>query len=153
MNFQLYQNPQALPVLNSNTVFPVEHDGDEFNFIPNKKGMDEWGNFPRERQRLVDLLGKTNGVILLRGNVHFAEISQLSDGPAYPLTELTSSGMTHIEELYGKAPNRFRLGQPLIELNFGLVEVNWETGHVALSACNVDGRVMVSKKLSLDSLK
>ena len=120
--------------------------------IPNQKGMDEWGNFPRERQRLVDLLGKTNGAVLLSGNVHFAEISQLSDGPTYPLTELTSSGMTHIEELYGKAPNRFRLGQPLIELNFGLVEVNWETSQVKLSACNVDGRVMISKKLSLDSL-
>ena len=121
--------------------------------IPNQKGMDEWGNFPRERQRLFDLLGKTNGVVLLSGNVHFAEISQLSEGPAYPLTELTSSGMTHIEEIYGKAPNRFRMGQPLIELNFGLVEIDWEAGHVNLSACDVDGSTKVSKKLSLDSLK
>ena len=61
--------------------------------------------------------------------------------------------MTHIEEIYGKAPNRFRMGQPLIELNFGLVEIDWEAGHVNLSACDVDGSTKVSKKLSLDSLK
>ena len=40
--------------------------------------MDEWSNFPRERQRLFDLIEttKANGVILLSGNVHFTEISR-----------------------------------------------------------------------------
>ena len=118
--------------------------------IPKQKGMDEWGNFPHERQRLLDLASQAGNAFLLSGNVHFAEISRDQKSG---VTELTSSGMTHVEELYGKAPNSFRLKQPVIELNFGLVEVDWEAGHVTLSACGVDGSVKVSKKLSLDSLK
>ena len=41
--------------------------------IPNEKGMDEWGNFPLERQRLFDLIKKTNakGVVLLRRQCPF----------------------------------------------------------------------------------
>ncbi|MEP4076293.1 alkaline phosphatase D family protein [Haloferula sp.] len=120
--------------------------------IPNQKGMDEWGNFPRERQRLLDLLGETNGVVLLSGNVHFAEISQVTDG-AYPLTELTSSGMTHIEEIYGKAPNKFRLGEPLIDLNFGLVEIDWAAGTVTLKAVDEEGSDQVSRTLSMEVLR
>ena len=78
--------------------------------IPNQKGMDEWGNFPLERQRLFDLIKKTqaNGVVLLSGNVHFAEISKLEDGSLF---ELTSSGMTHVNETYANAVNKYRVSQ------------------------------------------
>lgn len=121
--------------------------------IPDQKGMDEWGNFPRERQRLLDLAGKTNGVILLSGNVHFAEISRLKKGVAYPFTEFTSSGMTHINEIYGKASNRHRLGEPLIDLNFGMVEIDWEDGTVALEACDVTGALRIHGIVRIDSLR
>ena len=61
--------------------------------IPDQKGMDEWGNYPLERQRLFELIDTTgaNGVIVLSGNVHFTEISKL-EGTGYPLVEVTSSG-------------------------------------------------------------
>ena len=121
--------------------------------IPNQKGMDEWGNFPRERQRLLDLLGNTNGVVLLSGNVHFAEISRLKEGAAYPLTELTSSGMTHINEVYAKAPNAHRVGAPCVGLNFGMVEVDWTAGTVTLNARRVDGSSACAVELSLESLR
>ena len=121
--------------------------------IPNQKGMDEWGNFPRERQRLFGLLGNANGVILLSGNVHFAEISRVTEGVAYPLTEMTSSGMTHINVLYGKAPNRFRVGKPFVDLNFGMVEIDWKGGTIALEACDVTGETRFREALSLDALR
>ena len=71
--------------------------------IPDEKAMDEWGNYPLERQRLFNLIKKTkaSGVILLSGNVHFAEISKLGDF-TYPLLEFTSSGLTHANEKYHK---------------------------------------------------
>tara|TARA_R110000850_G_scaffold64247_2_gene144425 strand:- start:2361 stop:3467 length:1107 start_codon:yes stop_codon:yes gene_type:complete len=109
--------------------------------IPNQKGMDEWGNFPRERQRLFDLIAESGaeGVVLLSGNVHFAEVSRLEDGVSYPLHELTSSGMTHINEAYGAAANRYRVEGPLVDLNFGWVEINWETGEILLEGCGLNG--------------
>ena len=81
-----------------------------------------------------------DNVILLSGNVHFAEVSRLGEGVSHPLTEITSSGMTHVEDRYGKAPNRFRVGGPFIDLNFGMLEVDWETGGVELRVCDVNGK-------------
>ena len=113
--------------------------------IPDQKGMDEWGNFPRERKRLIDLAESSGSVIFLTGNVHFAEVSRLESG----LTEFTSSGMTHINATYGAAPNRYRGGEALIDLNFGLVEIDWKRGEVSLSACKVDGKVAVEHGVPL----
>lgn len=116
--------------------------------IPDQKGMDEWGNFPHERQRLIDLAEKSGNVVLLTGNVHFAEISQLESG----LTEITSSGMTHINESYGAAPNRYRVGEPLVDLNFGLVEIDWETGEIGLIACDEGGNHRVLHTISIPGM-
>ena len=44
--------------------------------IPDQKGMDEWGNFPRERERLLALCREAGNMVILSGNVHFAEISE-----------------------------------------------------------------------------
>jgi alkaline phosphatase D len=125
--------------------------------IPNQKGMDEWGNFPLERQRLFDLITKTkaNGVILLSGNVHFAEISQYGKG-VYPFVELTSSGMTHVNELYGKAANSFRIAGPFIVHNFGLVEIDWNakpSPAITLSAMGEDGSTGFTHTVSLNKLQ
>ena len=127
--------------------------------IPDQKGMDEWGNFPRERQRLFDLIEttKANGVILLSGNVHFTEISKTLisriDSTPTPLLEFTSSGMTHVEQAYGDAPNKYRVAGPFIDLNFGLVEISWDDGVVTLRACDVNGNKAFEHDLPISSLQ
>jgi len=118
--------------------------------IPNEKGMDEWGNFPRERQRLFDLIKKTkaNGVVLLSGNVHFAEISKLEDSSLF---ELTSSGMTHVNETYAHAVNKYRVAGPSTDLNFGMVEIDWKEQslpRITLKAINNDGKTVISYQLN-----
>jgi len=123
--------------------------------IPNQKGMDEWGNFPRERQRMIDLCTRTNGVILLSGNVHFSELSRTDEG-AYPLYELTSSGMTHVNELYGNAVNSYRIKGPFIALNFGRIEIDWtaeQSPEVTLTAFGADGTSAFEQRVSLDALR
>jgi alkaline phosphatase D len=125
--------------------------------IPDKKGMDEWGCFPHERRRLFDLIWatKANGVILLSGNVHFAEISRV-ETTAYPLIDFTSSGLTHINEVYAKAANEYRVAGPLTELNFGLVEVDWTvqpSAEVTLMAIADDGSDSFTHRISLDELQ
>ena len=122
--------------------------------IPNEKGMDEWGNFPRERQRLFDLLGKTNGVVLLSGNVHFAEVSSLTEGVAYPLTELTSSGMTHNNRAYAQFSNPYRVAGPCAEPHFSLVEIDWAglDTQLRLQTIGKDARVAFEYTLPLSGL-
>jgi len=115
--------------------------------------MDEWGCFPRERQRLFDLIETTeaNGVILLSGNVHFAEVSKVQTN-TYPLLDFTSSGLTHINEAYAKAANNHRVAGPMSALNFGLVEIDWSgqtSKQITLQAIHVDGSVAFTHRISL----
>lgn len=117
--------------------------------IPNQKGMDEWGNFPYERERLLAMARKAGNVVTLSGNVHFAEISQL---PGTPLTEFTASGMTHINETYAAAPNRFRIEGPCIDHHFGLVEIDWKNKPsplITMKAVTTDGTVAFDHHFTL----
>ncbi len=124
--------------------------------VADQKGMDEWGNYPLERRRLFDLIASTSarGVVLLSGNVHFAEVSSTDEGH-YPLVEFTSSGLTHVNVKYAEAPNPYRVAGPFADLNFGLVEINWEarpSPRITLQARAVDGSVAFEHVLELDSL-
>ena len=124
--------------------------------VANEKGMDEWGAFPHERQRLFDLIKTTRatGVLLLSGNVHYTELSKTDEGD-YPLYDFTASGMTHVTPAYASAPNAYRVAGPFVEHNVGLTEIDWEAPDpvVRLRALGVDGRDGFKYELSLGELK
>ena len=124
--------------------------------VANEKGMDEWGVFPLERQRLFDLIDSTGatGVLLLSGNVHFTELSKTDEG-GYPLYDFTASGMTHVNPDYPDAPNTHRIAGPYVEHNVGVVEIDWEAPDpvVRLRALGVDGREGFKYELLLGDLK
>jgi alkaline phosphatase D len=125
--------------------------------VPDEKGMDEWGNYPLERQRLFDLLedAHASGVILLTGNVHFSEISRKDDF-SYPLHDFTSSGMTHVNESYARKHNKTRVSGPYVGINTGLVEIDWETGAsplIHLKTIRLDGAIAFERKVPLSELQ
>lgn len=63
-----------------------------------KPVQEKWSNFPETRNRFFKLLKENNpsGVILLSGDIHYAEILENScAGLRNPLFEITASGMTH----------------------------------------------------------
>jgi len=121
--------------------------------VADEKSMDEWGNYPLERSRLLNLIVSTGagGVILLSGNVHFAEISRTEEGP-YPIYDFTSSGLTHVNEEYPKAPNQYRVSGPFGDLNFGMVEIDWDQGIVSLKAISTDGVPTFEQRLDFEEL-
>ena len=125
--------------------------------VPDQKGMDEWGNYPHERQRLFGLIESTGaeGVVLLTGNVHFSELSKTDEGP-YPLYDFTSSGLTHVNEEYPQAPNDYRVGGPFVDVSFGLVEIDWEatpSPRIILQIIDVEGIVQLEHELRLNELR
>ena len=102
---------------------------------------------------MFDLIESTGaeGFILLSGNVHFAEISMTDEGP-YPLYDFTSSGLTHVNEEYPLAPNRYRIAGPFVDLNFGLVEIDWDNGVIILRAVGLDGTTAAEHAVRLNEL-
>jgi alkaline phosphatase D len=120
--------------------------------VADQKGMDEWGNYPLERQRFFDVIERTGAadVLILSGNAHFSEVSLTNEGP-YPLVDFTSSGLTHVNRDYPKADNRYRVAGPFVELSFGLLEIDWEASggeSVTLSAVGLEGQKAFEYRLN-----
>ncbi len=125
--------------------------------IPYELGRDAWGNFPIERQRLFNLIGETkaSGVVILSGDVHFAEISKTDEGP-YPLLDFTSSALAAPSTGNENFVNSLRISRTYAKVNFGLVEIDWEGQSaplVTLKAVGMHGKVAFEHKISLDSLR
>jgi alkaline phosphatase D len=125
--------------------------------INDSKGMQEWGNFPHERKRLFDLIAqsRTNGVLLLSGNVHYSEVSKTDEGP-YSIYDFTSSGMTHNSQDYAQVESPYRVAGAYAQPSFGLIKIDWEAAPsplISLQAIGLDGDIVFEHQLSLDGLQ
>ena len=86
-------------------------------------GWESWSNVPHERQRMFDLIQKTeaDGVVFISGDVHWGEISKLEVEGAYPIYDVTSSGITETWDVI--EPNGHRIGTATPQNNIGLIEI------------------------------
>jgi alkaline phosphatase D len=131
-------------------------------FAADEHGWETWGNFPKERQRLIDLIRATgaNGVVIISGDRHSAELSCIrpgrpttgvvgsdqnlaaravssgamagAQGPAYPLFDLTSSALNQPRGFMNEV-NEHRVGTVYFAPNFGVIEVDWTAPEPKLS--------------------
>jgi alkaline phosphatase D len=121
-------------------------------------GWEKWANFPRERQRLFDLVRETgaNGVLFVSGDRHLAEISMTDGGVGYPMYDLTASALTQSQKDWRKQEaNRWRVATVNYGDNFGCIEADWSLAdpEVRLQVRDVAGDVVVQQKLRLSWLK
>lgn len=129
--------------------------GSSLQFISTFPGWEAWSLFPNERQRMIDLIGKTraNGVLFISGDTHWAEISRQDDHAPYPLYDFTSSGLT--QTWHNMSPNAYRLpGCMYTKVNFGVIEIDWNVPDplIVLQARDVDGKPVFEKSLLLSHL-
>ncbi len=117
-------------------------------------GFERWGNLPRERQRLFDLIRTTraNGVIILSGDRHLGALYRETKGTPYPLLEITSSGLTHSFP-GSREPGPNRLGPVYGEINFGTVDIDWAAGAVTLAVRNDKGEPVRRHSVRLSELR
>lgn len=97
--------------------------GSGIQFIPDQHPYEKWANFPTARQRLLDLLVKTqaNRTILISGDRHIGEVSRLAvAGLKYPVYEITASGLTHSSVNNTSEVNPYRVGPLVNQKNYGL---------------------------------
>ena len=116
-------------------------------------GWERWGNLPRERARLLDLIVATraSGVVFLSGDRHLGAFYRQADDVPYPLHEMTSSGLTKSYRSAEPGPNR--LGETLGEINFGTVGVDWSAGQIELALRDRRGEAQRLLALDLAALR
>jgi alkaline phosphatase D len=117
-------------------------------------GWESWSNLPRERRRLLDLVGDTGaaGVVFLSGDRHIGALYEEREGVPYRLVEITSSGLT--ESFPGnREPGPNRLGAVWGETNFGTLDIDWWEGSIALSLRSENGEVVRRETLDLRALR
>lgn len=105
--------------------------------------FEKWGNFPTALQRLYVLLARypSKKVVIISGDRHIAELSKrnLPNLP-YPLYDFTSSGLTHTLSEVWEEQNQYRVGDLIIQKNFGLldIEVSKKTVTITFSIMGTD---------------
>jgi alkaline phosphatase D len=119
--------------------------------IPDQHCFEKWANFPRQRHRLLELLGniEEGRPVLLSGDRHLAEISRYDGGENGPLFEITASGMNSAGAGEGEA-NRYRVTPDNVRSdNFGVVLLDVDNGEqeLVLQIRGVDGAVLQEVKL------
>jgi alkaline phosphatase D len=123
-------------------------------------GWEKWGNLPKERKKLLDLIRDTaTNVIILSGDRHSSDISLLppetDGGPFYPLYDITSSGLNQTG--LADEPNRFRVAGDSVynQPNFGWININWseEDPAIKLEIRDLDGKIVREVQTTLNSLK
>lgn len=137
-------------------------------FVADEHGSEKWGNFPRERERLLKLLrtSRAAGVVFLSGDRHLAEISRLSatadDGVGYPLYDVTSSSLnvpsgnlTKAGIRFANEINSYRVGLTYFEANFGSIVIDWDKPDplVRLQVRDDQGGVVLQQRLKLSDLQ
>jgi alkaline phosphatase D len=116
-----------------------------------------WGNFPRERARLFDVIRRSGaaGVVILSGDRHHAELSCVRDAVGYPLFDLTASGLNMARGRAVEEPNRHRLAGPFPQNHFGVVRLDWDRPEPALrlQILDLSGREVIGQDVPVGSLK
>lgn len=124
--------------------------------IADEHPFEKWANFPRERERLYQLLRGVNGVVLLSGDRHLAEICLDTKPLGYPLYDVTSSGLNQGTKSW-RAPEKCsqRVSAMPYGDNFGMVIIDWsgDDPRLTLQVRDEDGDVTCGVKVRLSTLK
>ncbi|MEX2215736.1 MAG: alkaline phosphatase D family protein [Phycisphaeraceae bacterium] len=130
--------------------------------VPQEHGWEYWENFPQERRRLFKVIGeaKANGVILISGDRHLAEISKLAtddpdNGAGYPVYDVTSSSLNVPSGGNVGEVNKHRVGEHYRLVNFGTILIDWADKDplINLQIRDEKGQVAREEAVRLSSLK
>ena len=130
----------------------LNHSKADFNvivssvqFLSNEHGFEAWGNFPHEVDRLENLISrsKAKGVIILSGDRHISEFSQVQlKNMDNPLIDFTSSGLTHAYKGFKGESNPYRVGEVIFTESFGTLEFDFSSRTVDFKIIGDNGVVL-----------
>ncbi len=121
-------------------------------------GQETWSNLPRERERLFQTIRDSDaeGVLLISGDRHWAELSEEPTAVGYPLYDLTSSSLNQPHPRGTPTDNRHRaMDRTFHRENYGAIDIDWNAPSPQLRLRIIDqqGTAQLQKQLSLSQLR
>lgn len=107
--------------------------------------FEKWANFPHEAERLINLIesAKAKATFIISGDRHISEFSKLNTKNLnYPLIDFTSSGLTHVYSSYSDEPNKNRIGDVVFEINFGILNFDFDTNTVVMEIRGLNNKLI-----------
>lgn len=133
--------------------FRVLATGTQFGIEAN--GYEAWANFPHEQDRLARLLAKTqaNHLVVISGDVHYAEVSKWKSPHGYPIYDVTASGLS--KEWKFATPNKNRIEGPVMDNHFGMLSIDFsaEPARVKAEVWDVRGNQRIEYTIPLRELE
>ena len=121
--------------------------------LSNRDDAENWHRLSSERERLLELLNASNGVVILSGDSHYAAHYRDDDSLEFSLNEFTSSSLNfpYPAERYAEVlkPDLLRQGQPYFDSNFGWLEIDWAKKNVAISIYSAEGQLGMQETIEL----
>ncbi len=121
--------------------------------LPVEQKFEKWENFPDSKLKLLDLVERSpaKNIIILSGDRHFAEVSQLKMKSGRDLWEITSSGMTHSYRSPDPARNgnSLRVGPVLDRLNYGLVDIDFKKKWARVQVRDLNQTSIIDQKIEI----
>lgn len=123
--------------------------------VAEEQPYEKWANMPRQRERLLRLLARTGGTIVLSGDRHFAELSVIPAARyGMPIYDLTSSGLNRSWPGGARMANRFRSGESIAVYNSGLILVRWDADPlVTMEIRGEGGATLLRRAVRLSELR
>ena len=109
--------------------------------MPTAHGFEAWSTMPEERQRLFDMIEKTNatGVVFLSGDRHTAFVYEEDGILPYAANELTSSSLNVSFQSESSEVDVRQVGAGFAPANYGTVEIDWAARTLQLKIKDNEG--------------
>ncbi len=125
--------------------------GSSLQVLADFPAWEAWANYVEDQQRLYELIRNTNarGIVFISGDTHYGEITSQKRNVAYPLWDLTSSGLTETWPV--AVPNAKRLGSAYSVANFGMLEIDWQRRELSMRLNDAQGKALLTQRIAFDT--
>ena len=112
-------------------------------FLPIGHGWESWNNFPHERDRLINLVEKSdlNNTLFISGDRHRGGAYEIRTKSNRRIIEMTSSSLNvsypNKEEL-----GPFRLGSTFVQENYGTIFIDSKENLMLINLKNIKGKII-----------
>ena len=116
--------------------------------IANDHQFEKWGNFPHERERLLNLIEKyaAKNLFIVSGDRHMAAIAKTEFKGAGTVYELTASSINRPARLGNNMGDSSYIADGYGPINFGLVKIDWSNKTATLEVRGSEDQVVFSQK-------